>query len=136
MKRLSFLMLMLIVVLSASAQEVIKAIDRDVTFTGQLYVLCKSKEITQKTAYSYGEDAKWYIKNDRIGDNNYISFWIEDSEGKKYEYNSWKEHGVTILLHIDKNRIAYEISDDTFRYLLAAQIEDGRHGIQLYTFLK
>ena len=129
-----FLFIALMVTISTNAQNVFD-IDRDVTFSGSLLGFCKSKEVSKETATFY-KDTKWFIKNARVGSDNYVSFWIETNNGRQSEYNSWKGHNVVVTIHQSDGRTHYFVSDDTFRYLTAVETDDGIYGIQLFTTLK
>lgn len=136
MRKVFLLIFVMLAAITASAQDNFRIIDRNVTFSGPVFALCKSKEVTNKTAIKYGDGFTFYIKNDRVGNDNFISFWIETLDGNISEYNSWKDNDVHIkMLKTEKGNNVYIISDDTFKYLTAIGMEDGKYGIQLYTTL-
>ena len=136
MKKIIVLLLLLSAVLTAGAQDGYRIIDRNVTFSGPLLAICKSKEISNKTAISYG-DATFYIKNDRLNESNFVSFWIETADGHLHEYNSWKDNDVKIeMFKDDRGMNVYIIYDDTFRYLGAVEMDNGKYAIQLFTALR
>ena len=137
MEKVLSLMLVMSAVLTASAQVDCITIDRDVTFSGPLFAICKGKELNKNTVTRYEDGVTFYIKNSRVAGSNYVSFWIETTDGRQREYNSWKDNDLHVsMCNTDKGTNAYVISDDTFKYLTAIEMDDGKYGVQLFTFLK
>ena len=117
MKKLKLIATMLLAVITSGAQEK-RIIDRDLTFNGPLTTLSRAENPSDENAIFFDEGYEWYLQNKRIGKNNYVSFWIQAPDGSKKEFNSWKDHDVSILVKkTEDNKIIYAVFDDTYLYL-------------------
>ena len=134
MKKVLFLFMMCMAVISAYSQNKHVVIDRNCKLSGQAFAILKTEKVSPQDAQFLSDGSQWYIDNKRIGNKNYVSFWIETPNGKKKEYNSWNDHGVTVyILNGDEGTKSYTVSDDTFCYLVIIEIEKGKYLIQLHT---
>jgi hypothetical protein len=137
MKKVLMTMMMALAAMTATAGGF--RIDRNCTLSGNLFAVIKGDDIKPENAISYGEKAKWFIENHRIGEENYISFWIDKGDGMKCELQTWKENGAVVTLILndeDKSQSPnYTISDDMFNYLVMIQVEPKLYLIQLHTEL-
>ena len=135
MRKLIALLLLLLAVHTASAQESKRiVVDRNMTLSGTLYAFTKEEEIKDENFKIANEGVKWHIKNMTAGGENYVSFWIETPSGSTIEYNSWKEHGVAVYIVKDDGKTNYVVKDDTFSYLRMVEI-NGKHAVQLCTLM-
>lgn len=131
MKKL-FLLMMMLMPLCVSAQEGIYLF-RNVTFSGNIIALLKSYTPTDGDKTTYPSGTKWYLKNVVIGNDNYVSFWIETPDGRKHEYNTWNGHSVAIIdVKLDgfKN---YIVEDDMYSYLSISQVKNDFYILTLCT---
>lgn len=135
MKKIIVLLVLMLAVLTASAQDTKRIIvDRNMTLSGTLYAFTKDEQVKDENFQIANEGVKWYIKNMAAGGQNFVTFWIETPSGSTLEYNSWKEHGVAVYIIKDKDKTNYVIKDDTFSYLRMVEI-NGKHAVQLCTLM-
>ena len=117
MKKVLLIIAMLTVNMTIFAQNEIMSIDRDVTFSGVVKILSKDQKLNRETAKMYEEGTKFFLQNKNVDGDNFVTFWIESPDGKKSEYNTWKDNDTEIILLINKNGNNFGVRDDTFNYL-------------------
>lgn len=134
MRKVLLFIALLSAVLTAGAKGDVKVINRDCTLSGGIFALCKAAKVSPQDAIVYNAGAKWYIENHRINNDNYISFWVEEDESAKKEYNYWKKNDVAVYIVTSENgKKSYAIRDDMFSYLTIIEIQENVFLIQLYT---
>lgn len=137
MRKLIALLVLSLMPESFYAQSKMMSIDRNATFSGSVYAVVKDKDVSEKTAVISDEGTKFFLENKRIGAGNYITFWMENREGERYDLNSWRDNNSEIILHIDKSgKQTYCIRDDTFNYLLVSELFKGKFVVKLFTEIR
>jgi hypothetical protein len=134
MKKLLFITTMLLMAIVTSAQEM-RAVDRNLTLNGSLIAYFKAEKPTEKNIIPCEEGTEWYLQNQRIGENNHITFWIQTSDGRRIENQYWHGNGVAIVLIKDEGNNYYHVFDNDFYYLKIAVWEDT-HTLQLFTRIR
>lgn len=134
MKKLLFITTMLLMAIVTSAQEM-RAVDRNLTLNGPLIAYFKAEKPTEKNIIPCEEGTEWYLQNQRIGENNHITFWIQTPEGRRIENQYWHGNGVAIVLIKDEGKNYYHVFDNDFYYLKIAVLEDT-HTLQLFTRIR
>lgn len=129
MKRLLFFFLMCLPMM-AGAQT--RAVDRNCTLIGEAFAICKTDSL-ERDAVPCEKGTKWFITNNRIGDDNYVSFYIETPDGRKKEFNHWEKHDVCVyIIKREDGKKHYVVCDDIFNYLMLVQSGE-KHLVQLLT---
>jgi len=128
MKKLFFILVTLVSVLSVRAQEE-KVIDMNRTFNISGECIMFSKTVVPKR-----EDLcnlTFEFANKVLINENSVTLKLKDTEGHAVDFYSWND-GVHILLLIGKdgNKI-YTVNDDTFSHLRIMEIEKGKWGISV-----
>lgn len=132
MKKLLLFVAVMLASLNVSAQEG-KYLFRNLTFSGKIIALLKTYTPQEEDKIYFPQGTIWYLKNVVLGDENYISFWIETPDGRKHEYNIWNGHGVAVIdVNIDGNK-NYLVEDDLYNYLSISQIKDDYYIMTLCT---
>lgn len=132
MKKVIVLIMMMLATLSVSAQEGYY-LSRNVTFSGKIVALLKTYTPQEGDKIYFPSGSMWYLKNVVLGNENHISFWIETTDGRKHEYNTWSGYNVAIIdVKLDgfKN---YIVEDDMYSYLSLSQIKDDFYVLTLCT---
>lgn len=130
MKQLIFTLALLMVGMTASAQKII---DRNMTLSGDVAGLFKKAKPVESDLITYESGTMWYLRNDVIGKDNYIRFWIETPDGRNNEICTWHEHGVVIIDVSDKEKKCYFVLDDDYQYAVVVEVQPEQYVIKLHT---
>ena len=128
MKKVLSIVIMLLAVMAAGAQETAKAeletVDMNRTFSvgGKAIMCLRSKEASKKSLQAL----EWTLKNDRIGDTNIVVLDVKNAkDGSTVAHQSWSE-GVMVRMKVkDKKPVVYEVYDDMFSHLRIADVDLG-----------
>ena len=130
MKKIISMTFMLLMAFAVSAQK--RVIDRNLVFNGPLLAYTKAETPSKENLIRCAEGTEWYLENQRVGENNHVSFWIQTPDGRKTENRYWHGNDVAILMNKEDGKKYYFVYDDTFIYVDLAEWENG-YLLQLYT---
>ena len=130
MKKALSLTIMLLMAITMSAQK--RIVDRNLIFNGKLLAYSKAEIPNEDNAITCEYGTEWYIENNRIGRDNYISFWIQTPDGRRTEYQNWHGNKACIMTNKEDGKKFYFVFDDTYMYLSMTEWRDG-YILHLYT---
>ena len=130
MKKALSITIMLLMAIAMSAQK--RIIDRNLIFNGKLLAYSKAEIPNEDNAIVCEPGTEWYLENKHIGRDNYVSFWIQTSDGRRFESQYWNGNKVCIMTNKEDGKKFYFVFDDTYMYLGMTEWNDG-YILHLYT---
>ena len=130
MKKALSITIMLLMAIAMSAQK--RIIDRNLIFNGKLLAYSKAEIPNEDNAIVCEPGTEWYLENKHIGYDNYVSFWIQTTDGRRFESQYWNGNKVCIMTNKEDGKKFYFVFDDTYRYLSMTELKDG-YILHLYT---
>ena len=129
MKKVLPILLMLLICLTASAQEPI-LLENDFQINGNMTLFWETEDSNDIS--NADEGAKWHLEQKNINGIHYITFWIDllDPKLKQLNKTTWKNAIVTLTKTDEKTKM-YVVSDNQFRHLLIVEYEKGKNLVQL-----
>ena len=130
MKKALSITIMLLMAITMSAQK--RIVDRNLIFNGKLLAYSKAEIPNDDNAIVCEPGTEWYLENKHIGHDNYVSFWIQTSDGRRFESQYWKGNKVCIMTNKEDGKKFYFVFDDTYMYVSMTEWRDG-YILHLYT---
>lgn len=118
MKKIVALLLMLLSVMSLSAQRNI-VLDRNFNVSGKLAAFCEKADPQPDDIMLVEDGYSWHLKNTAISESNYVEFWIsKDFDDQRLYYSSWSKDIKVVLLRNDDGKVkGYIVADGEFIHL-------------------
>lgn len=139
MKRLFAIALMMVFVITASAQvnnDSLQTINMNRTFSvGGKAILCLRSADADKRDI---KALSWTLENKRVADTNFVTLKVSDFKtGNVEEYQTWSDDvQIGMLVNKKDNTRSYFIFDDTFFHLRILDLGKGMNVILLYSDLR
>ena len=124
MKKIFWMMAMaMMMCVNSSAEEFVRMVPLNRTFsTGGTAVILSTQE---DIAAGETRPMTWELKNDPIGERNYITLRIYDAEtGYLYKSATWKSGEQLIMAVGESGKKSYVVSDDDFIHLMIVALPD------------
>lgn len=125
MKRLTNLLMMLIIICTVKAQSRIIDMNRTFSVTETLTKYCTTESFDQLKGVKPG--VKWHLENEPLTDGtNYVRFWIELPDGTTTDDKKWRGKDIRVtLLVTEEGKKFYAVKDDEFDHLNIMQLDEG-----------